>query len=464
MSTPPPANTNILQVPMPSGRSPGAPRFDGMEVTSFLASIIQHGANAGIINPNDLVSYILQYSSDDVRALIRYMPEFDAETSGKTWTAAKSQLMLLYSYSERVPEYSESMLKAYCEKQSAKSSYSTMADVENRGGGEFHTNIIGEIAGPAHGTVLRAAGNHFTRDGPDFRPVDDSSNVKDILALVVPTLATTRLANLYENQTVPLRTVILDESVQDDGRNYILRPWLRALKDDSMSDDLIIVHMMPKYGSCRFWYCLPSVAPPRRAKRKLDDDSPRTTATSVAVAYTGPPVIPDASEIKLGAFYDPRLLPDYGGPYFNHVQNKLVQLDVRDGTDNTNRLIPPWCFYDRLKPGTLLLVHATLHIFLMGDDKRKRKINAHSIKVLADSDSPVVERHVPMPKSVDPKDAVVADPETSNAFDAFSIDLGPSTSGGVAGPSSVVLADVEVAKDGMDIDPKNKKPKGSHRK
>ncbi|KAJ6583446.1 hypothetical protein DFH09DRAFT_911588 [Mycena vulgaris] len=115
---------------MPSARSPGAPRFDGKEVTSFLASIIQHGANAGIINPNELVSYILQYSSDDVRALIRYMPEFDAETSGKTWTAAKSQLMLLYGYSERVPEYTESMLKVYCEKQSAKSSYSTMADVE----------------------------------------------------------------------------------------------------------------------------------------------------------------------------------------------------------------------------------------------------------------------------------------------------------------------------------------------
>ncbi|KAJ6602994.1 hypothetical protein B0H10DRAFT_2230016 [Mycena sp. CBHHK59/15] len=346
-------------------------------------------------------------------------------------------------------------------------SWSSNIKFQNRGGGEFHTNIIGEIAGPAHGTVLRAAGNHFTRDGPDFRPVDDSSNVKDILALVVPTLATTRLANLYENQTVPLCTVILDESVQDDGRNYILRPWLRALKDDSMSDDLIIVHMMPKYGSpAASGTASPSVAPPRRAKRKLDDDSPHTTATPVAVAYTGPPVIPDASEIKLGAFYDPHLLPDYGGPYFNHIQNKLVQLDVRDGTDNTNRLIPPWCFYDRLKPGTLVLIHATLHIFLMGD-KRKRKvyqINAHSIKVLANSDSPVVERHVPMPKSVDPKDAVVADPETSNAFDAFSIDLGPSTSGGVAGPSSVVLADIEVAKDGMDIDPKNKKPKGSHRK
>ncbi|KAJ6509574.1 hypothetical protein DFH09DRAFT_942565 [Mycena vulgaris] len=115
---------------MPSARSPGAPRFDGREVTSFLASIIQHGANAGVVNPNELIPYILQYSSDDVRSLIRYMPEFDPEKTGKTWTAAKSQLMLLYGSSERVPEYTESMLKAFCEKQSAKSSFSNMTDIE----------------------------------------------------------------------------------------------------------------------------------------------------------------------------------------------------------------------------------------------------------------------------------------------------------------------------------------------
>ncbi|KAJ7125853.1 hypothetical protein C8R46DRAFT_927523 [Mycena filopes] len=115
---------------MPSARSPGAPRFDGKEVSSFLASIIQHGANAGIVNPSKLISYILQYSSDDVRSLIRYMPEFDPDKTGKTWTAAKAQLMLLYGSSERVPEYSESMLKAFCEKQSAKSSFSTMTDIE----------------------------------------------------------------------------------------------------------------------------------------------------------------------------------------------------------------------------------------------------------------------------------------------------------------------------------------------
>ncbi|KAJ7700799.1 hypothetical protein B0H17DRAFT_1128654 [Mycena rosella] len=130
MATTTTPTSNVLQVPMPSTRSAGAPRFEGKEVTSFLTSIVQHGANAGITDADDLVPYIVQYSSDDVRTLIRYMPEFDPEVAGKTWNAAKSQLMLLYGHSERVPDYTELMLKEYCEKQSAKPSYSNMSDIE----------------------------------------------------------------------------------------------------------------------------------------------------------------------------------------------------------------------------------------------------------------------------------------------------------------------------------------------
>jgi hypothetical protein len=115
---------------MPSSRSSGAPRFEGKEVTSFLTSIVQHGANAGITNIDDLVPYILQYSSESVRELIRYMPEFDPEVAGKTWNAAKDQLLLLYGHTERVPEYTETMLRDFCEKQSAKSSFTNMADIE----------------------------------------------------------------------------------------------------------------------------------------------------------------------------------------------------------------------------------------------------------------------------------------------------------------------------------------------
>ncbi|KAJ6576296.1 hypothetical protein B0H10DRAFT_2236468 [Mycena sp. CBHHK59/15] len=125
------SNTNnVLQIPMPSSRGSGAPCFEGKEVTGFLTSIVQHGANAGITDIDQLVPYILQYSTEPIRALIRYMPEFDPEITGKTWNAAKDQLLLLYGHSERVPDYTETMLRDFCEKQSAKPSFVNMADIE----------------------------------------------------------------------------------------------------------------------------------------------------------------------------------------------------------------------------------------------------------------------------------------------------------------------------------------------
>ncbi|KAJ7855328.1 hypothetical protein B0H14DRAFT_3647070 [Mycena olivaceomarginata] len=63
------ATPNVLLAPMPSARSSSAPRFEGKEVTTFLTSIVQHGANAGIADKDQLVSFILDYSTEDVRKL-----------------------------------------------------------------------------------------------------------------------------------------------------------------------------------------------------------------------------------------------------------------------------------------------------------------------------------------------------------------------------------------------------------
>jgi hypothetical protein len=49
--------------------------------------------------------------------------------------------------------------------------------------------------------------------------------------------------------------------------------------------------------------------------------------------------------IYVGAYYDPHLLPDYGGNLFWHHEAKLIQHDVQD-TDL--HLIPPWEYYDKL--------------------------------------------------------------------------------------------------------------------
>ncbi|KAJ7301936.1 hypothetical protein DFH08DRAFT_723663 [Mycena albidolilacea] len=114
---------------MHSARSSSAPRFEGKEVTSFLTSIVQHGANAGISDKDQLVSFILDYSTEDVRKLIRFMPEFDPEVTGKTWNKAKKQLELLYGHADRVPDYTEAMLKDFCSKTYDASPFINMTDV-----------------------------------------------------------------------------------------------------------------------------------------------------------------------------------------------------------------------------------------------------------------------------------------------------------------------------------------------
>ncbi|KAJ7759479.1 hypothetical protein B0H14DRAFT_2634424 [Mycena olivaceomarginata] len=297
-------------------------------------------------------------------------------------------------------------------------------EFKDREGFELRTLIVGEIAGSAHATVLRATGNYYTP--ADFKPIDDSkTSVKDVLALVVPTCATTKMINYFHNQTIPLREAIDVETniEQAAGEEFLTRPWLRSV-DESGEDEIIIPATAGHPGTP----VSTQSTPVRRAKRRLDDETPLASSPVVDRAKLDQQIKedkkkvkkPGPSEIKLGAFYDPRLLSDYGGPYFNHVKSKLVQLDVRDGTaTGGDALIPAWKFYERLKPGTLVLVQASLHIFVMADTDFKSgmdvrgnasrhaqfltlsqiyQINAHNVKVLADSDAPVEHRAILIPR------------------------------------------------------------------
>ncbi|KAJ7429332.1 hypothetical protein FB451DRAFT_1519524 [Mycena latifolia] len=134
--------TSILQVPMPIPRTPNAPYFNGKYVTDFLTVLVQHGANAGITDMDALVPYILQYSSDEVKDLIRYLEEFDPEAPNKSWTAAKESLLLLYGQAEEPPNYSESMLREFCRERSAKSPFKDKKEIE-----AYHQEFM-KIAGP----------------------------------------------------------------------------------------------------------------------------------------------------------------------------------------------------------------------------------------------------------------------------------------------------------------------------
>ncbi|KAJ7162721.1 hypothetical protein C8R43DRAFT_821679, partial [Mycena crocata] len=253
----------------------------------------------------------------------------------------------------------------------------------NRKGGEFRFTLFGEIQNPSQGTCLRAQGNHFHREGEKFTPINDSSKIKDTIAIGVPTLSSIEMDNLFRNQTVPLINVYSAVAAEDAalGRNPFVKKCTKARDGGDGEHDIIVVTMLPKYQ------VPPTAGAPkvakRAVKRKLDDSDGANSSQETP----GETVYP--SDIYVGAHYPPSLLSDYAGDYFQHQAAKLVQLDVRY-SDQEETIIPPWDNYDVLKPGTLILALCTLHCFIY-------QLNAHSIKVADVSDEVVEPRLPPVP-------------------------------------------------------------------
>lgn len=182
-----------------------------------------------------------------------------------------------------------------------------------------------------------------------------------------------------------------------------------------------------------------ATSPRKRARRQaiVDDDEdavdtlsdqavagPSTTSTTgnssgnavpgASSPYLSPFVlflIRVLTEVRLGATYEPSTLPDFSGlPCFNLDQKKLIQADVRDRHGD---LIHPKDYLTKLRPGTLVIIRATLHRFDMpvapGYRRPRRvsytrtliplpthsdlmqiyQINAMSTKVVDDSAEPV---------------------------------------------------------------------------
>ncbi|KAJ7459324.1 hypothetical protein FB451DRAFT_1046152 [Mycena latifolia] len=275
-------------------------------------------------------------------------------------------------------------------------------------GKELRTVIVGEIMGPALGTIIRAHGNFFARDGDAvcFRPIDDKTKVKDSIALGVPTASTVKMYNTFINQVICLAQVVEANADEDRRKGNV----------SNSSFCFSFVHL-PQTPTVKDW-----TKPSRDGQETHDlDEAVDEPEAGTSAKSEEDPQLPGGDEIKLGAHYEPSLLPDYGGSFFNHVKSKLVQHDVRD---KNNVLIPPWRYYEELKPGTFVLVLATLHCYNMVDDNGKvRKIyqvNAHSIRILDESDEVVEERTRPIaPDSAERAIANLPGHAASSSFDQF---------------------------------------------
>ncbi|KAJ7775404.1 hypothetical protein B0H16DRAFT_1756736 [Mycena metata] len=124
------ASPMLLLVPMPIPRTPNAPYFDERGVRTFLRLILQHGSNVGIQNADELVTFIVRYSSDRVREVIQYIPELDDDEPNRTWAATQQQILLLYGSYDEERRSTERELIDFCREQSAKSPFHSKVEIE----------------------------------------------------------------------------------------------------------------------------------------------------------------------------------------------------------------------------------------------------------------------------------------------------------------------------------------------
>ncbi|KAF8060234.1 hypothetical protein FPV67DRAFT_1674194 [Lyophyllum atratum] len=257
--------------------------------------------------------------------------------------------------------------------------------VDSRSGLEFTAIIFGEVMPTSAGTVVSAKGNYFPgKRGDPFVPIGDGAKCKDVLVLGTPTLATPELEGWYRDQLGALNAVRESDEKAEREKDWPgkVREWLRNPEGDNETvKELISITCGLKYGRP---VDVKGQAPARVKRRAAGDAVAKDASASEASED-------QTSEIKAGATYDPHRLPDYGGDYFNHVRDRLLQKDVRDPD---NQLIPPWDAYYALRPGTLVVAVCTLHSFLMGkgtiSERRYYQLNAHSIRVVDYSKERVV--------------------------------------------------------------------------
>ncbi|KAH7872500.1 uncharacterized protein C8R40DRAFT_1173588 [Lentinula edodes] len=269
----------------------------------------------------------------------------------------------------------------------------------------FSANVFGEIVGQAHGTFVGAQGNHYAGKDPSNPTVlDDYTKTKCTIVLACPSFATPPITNLFYNQLCTL------DSVRDEDKKGEIRSGLsvdakeiaKSIRTGGDLDAIILTGpalytVLKKGKSSGKDNNISATSPPRRAlkKRSLaaasNDDMPLLQDTSETPLPTAEKHIvwPTAEEIFVGAEYDHRLMPDFGGPVFAFEKARLIQPDWRDVNGD---LIPPWLNHKLLRPGTLVVANMSIQVYVMisksGDGMVRKIYHAilNSLRVVAVSD------------------------------------------------------------------------------
>ncbi|KAG1901516.1 uncharacterized protein F5891DRAFT_1172527 [Suillus fuscotomentosus] len=277
--------------------------------------------------------------------------------------------------------------------------------------------------------------NTFHQKGTQIKniPLGDSDTVKWKWALSKPTMCSPNLADIWENQLTSIEDWITEEKKRAAMGSKI-NVCIAKSANDLQYADLIMLTSQCIYEKPEGKNASHDTTP-RRTKRKITSEDSMVGQRSTAVSRTSMASssanmtvpTPTADEVTPGALYDPRILPDYRGTYFQLQQNKLKQLNLYDTTENGLKLIPMHETYSKLRPGTLVLAVCDAHMYNMiqnGQPTSTFQLGMQAMKVLDPSDEPVEERFIPIlsTTSVD----LSKDDSAIAGFSTFDVAMNPA--------------------------------------
>ncbi|KAG2152922.1 hypothetical protein DEU56DRAFT_958187 [Suillus clintonianus] len=305
--------------------------------------------------------------------------------------------------------------------------------VNAKDGHPFRTNIVGQITTSSCGTKHSAKGTHFTKKN---KPLEDSDTVKWKWALSKPTMCSPKLQDIWENQLTSIEDWITEEKKRAATGSKV-NVCINKSSQDLQYADLIILTSQRIYEKSdgKNTTSADQNTAPRRTKRKVANENsameqqstPISTASIASASSNTSVPAPTANKVTAGALYDPRILPDYRGSYFQLRQNMLRQLNIYDTPENNLKLIPMHETYSKLRPGTLVLAVCDAHVYNIvqsGLPTSTFQLGVQAIKVLAPSDEPIEERFIPVLSTT--STALNKDDSAIAAFSTFDVATNPT--------------------------------------
>ncbi|KAJ3538746.1 hypothetical protein NMY22_g5037 [Coprinellus aureogranulatus] len=308
-----------------------------------------------------------------------------------------------FSYGDKYVKYGRDFVSLYTAPRPGQNV--GRQDFVTNGGDPFNINVWGVTLSNAQGSMLKATGQWLIGRGGQNRIVDGTT-VRHLILLGCPPNASEKLKKAFANQRLMFQHIVRkdlkdanyprgsdkwnpfipDEPVDENGDPRQVPPTKESQKEED--DEIQFEDLEAEPGND----ALPGPIDEAMA------DSTNDAMHSAATASSTPTV-------QLGAYYDPRLLPDFGGDIFDFKKSKLVQHDI---VDTEGKLVAPWETY---------------------------QIIAERIKIIEESDQPIEPREIThlepaaAPSTPSKRDGKA---RRSDADDAFDDIRSPSKKGRVA--------------------------------